>query len=227
MTDNITLTSLAKMLDHMLLRPDAVADDLDQHCEQALELGFASVVVNTSWVRLCAKHVQGSSVGICAAVGFPLGQAPGRVKVYEAAIAVEDGATEIEFVINVGMVKGGYLCEAASEIEAVTKAGGKCPVKAVLETCYLSDREKQAVCEMAIQSGAAYVTTSTGMGPGGATLPDLLMLKSLARDQIKVKAAGGIHTLDQALAYLDAGAERVGSCRSLAIMTEAGDVLSR
>lgn len=225
MNEPLTLAALAGMIDHTLLRADATEADLARHCQQALEHRFATVVVSSASAAFCALRLEGSDVGLCAAVSFPLGQTSREVKVYEATYAIENGATEIDFVINIGTLKSGRMCYVADEIKLVVQACGERISKVVLETHYLSDREKQAVCEMAIDAGAAYVKTSTGMGPGGVTLPDALLLKSLAKGRIKVEAAGGIRTLDQALSYIDAGCERIGTSHAIAIMAEAVEVL--
>jgi len=159
-------------------------------------------------------------------VGFPLGQVETAVKAFEAERAIDQGATEIDFCINVGQLKSGralYVEHEINELVAVCRDKALC--KVILETCYLSDDEKRQVIRMAVEAGADYIKTSTGMGPGGATMPDVLLMRSLARGQCKIKAAGGICTLDQALAYIDAGASRLGTSRSVAIMESAKQVL--
>ncbi|HHX65380.1 MAG TPA: deoxyribose-phosphate aldolase [Chloroflexi bacterium] len=221
----LTVASLAAMIDHSLLRADATDADFDRLCREAVEYGFATVAVNTAPVAYCAKKLNGTGVGVCAAVSFPLGQSPTATKIYEARQAIDEGATEIDFVLNIGRLKSGHLCEVGGEIEAVVKACSGVTTKVILEMAYLTDDEKRLACELAIRAGADFVKTSTGMGPGGATLPDVLLLKSLARGRAKVKAAGGIRNLDQAIAFVDSGVDRLGTSRAVEIITEARDVL--
>jgi len=225
MPTSLTVSSLARMIDHTLLDPAVTEASLDRHCQEAAEQGFATVAINSAPVAYCARRLQGTSVGVCAAVSFPLGQTVTAVKVYEAQRAVEQGATEIDFVINLGLLKSGRVHELEEEIAAVVAACGDVTSKVILETCYLSDGEKVAVTEMAISAGASFVKTSTGRGPRGATLPDVLLLAQVAKGRIRVKAAGGIRTLDEVLSYLDAGATRIGTSQALAILADAREVL--
>jgi deoxyribose-phosphate aldolase len=221
----LTAARLAGMIDHSLLRANVTETELAQCCREAAENGFATVAINTAPVGFCAAQLRGTTVGICAAVGFPLGQMPTEVKVFEAAHAVEQGATEIDFVINIGLLKSGRMCELGNELLLVARACGGRITQGILEPCYLTAEEKGLVCDMAVQAGINFVKTSTGMGPKGATIPDVLLMKSRVIGRARVKAAGGIRTLDQALAMIDAGAERIGTSQGLAIMAEARDVL--
>jgi len=227
MPSSLTVSELAATIDHTLLRADVTDAMLAGHCREAAEKGFASVAVSTASVKRCASVLSGTDVAVCAAVGFPYGQTPTQVKVFEAQQAISDGAGEIDFVINIGALKSGRLEDVAQELELVVDACEDKVSKVILETCYLSDEEKQQACLMAIDAGATYVKTSTGTGPSGATLPDVYLLRSLSHDRIQVKAAGGIRTLEQALAFLDAGCERIGTSSGLAIIAEAGDVLNQ
>ena len=225
MAKSLTLAALAGMIDHSLLRADASEADLRQLCREAVDHGFATVAINTAPVSFCARQLAGTGVGVCAAVGFPLGQVPTAVKVYEAEQAINDGATEIDFVINIGQLKSGRRPYVENEIVALVKACDGLTTKVIMENCYLTDAEKQQVVEMAIDAGAGFVKTSTGRGPGGATMPDVLLMRSLARNRIRIKAAGGIRTLDQMLGFVDAGANRIGTSHGLAIMASAREVL--
>lgn len=221
----ITVSELAAMIDHTLLGATVTEEQLAKLCDEAIEYECGAVAISSCNVAFCAACLEGSDVKVCSTVGFPLGQALTSVKVYEAEQALDAGADEIDFVINVGMLKSGKLDYVAKEIERVVAACRGHTSKVILETCYLTDEEKRAVCKMAIHAGATYVKTSTGMGTGGATLPDVLLLKSLAQERAKVKASGGIHNLDQVLAYIDAGAERIGASRGAEIVEEARRVL--
>jgi deoxyribose-phosphate aldolase len=226
MSTALTVASLARMIDTTLLRPDATEIDVAQHCHGALQQGVATVAVNPAWVSFCAAQLRGSQVGVCAAISLPLGQATTTTKVFETRDAVANGATEIDFVINVGALKSGLGTHVSKEIAAIVQACEGHTSKVILETCYLTDAEKQAVCEMAIEAGATFVKTSTGMGSGGATIADVLLMRAVSGGRVKVKAAGGIRTLEEVLAYIDAGCERIGTSRAAAILQEAGQVLS-
>lgn len=222
---SLTQSSLAAMIDFALLDPAVSEARLEQHCQQAIENGFAAVAINSAAVAFCAERLRGSSVGICAAVSFPLGQTTTAVKVFEAQRAIEEGATEIDFVINLGLLKSGRVHELEFEIARVVEACGDAVSKVILETGYLTDGEKVAVTEMAISAGATFVKTATGRGPKGATLPDVLLLSRVAEKRIQVKAAGSIRSLNEVLAFIDAGATRIGTSRALEIMADAREVL--
>ena len=224
--EDLTRAELAAMIDHTLIDADVTQRQMMRHCREALEHGFATVAVSPASVARCVAELAGSSVGVCAAVAFPLGQATTATKVFEASEALEQGASEVDVVVNIGAVKDGNMCYVASEIGEVVRACAGHVVKVILETCYLTDLEKKALLEISIEAGAAFVKTSTGRGPRGATMPDVLLLRSLAQERIKIKAAGGIQTLDQVLGYVDAGCERIGTSRAVAIMDEAAEVLS-
>ncbi len=225
MTETLTVAGLAARIDHTLLRPDATEAEMAAHCQQAARYGFATVAINTAWVAFCARQLAGAGVGVCAAVGFPLGQMPTAVKLYEASYALEHGATEIDWVLPVGQLKSGGEELVGAEIKALVELCGRRVSKLILETCYLTDAEKQLACDLAIAAGATFVKTSTGFGPRGAIMPDVLLLVSQARGRIQVKASGGIRTLEAALGYLDAGATRLGVSQSVAILEEAREVL--
>jgi deoxyribose-phosphate aldolase len=226
--DRLTVTTLAGAIDHSCLAADATEEQLARACDEAVEWGFATVAINSSPVPFCVERLAGSAVKVCAAVGFPLGQVPTAVKVYEAQQALGAGAAEIDFVINIGLLKSGRDFVVEHEINQIIEVcRDRATTKVILETCYLTDAEKKRVIEMAVQADADFVKTATGTARGGATIPDVLLMRSLARNRIAVKAAGGIRTLDQALAFLDAGATRLGCSRSVAIMHSALEVLPR
>ena len=225
MPSALTVASLARMIDDTLLRPDATETDMARHCAGAAQRGVATVAINPAWVSFCAAQLRGTTTGVCAAISLPLGQSTTPAKVYETREAVANGAAEIDFVINVGALKSGNNAYVADEIAAIVEACKGRPSKVILETCYLTDGEKQSVCLMAIEAGATFVKTSTGMAAAGATLPDVLLMQAVSAGRIQVKAAGGIRTLDQALAYIDAGCTRIGTSRAAAILEEAAMVL--
>ena len=175
MDNALTQSRLALTMDHTLLHPAASEADLAKHCDQALEFGFATVAIMSAPVAYCAKRLDGSSVRVCAAISFPFGQTTTAVKVYEAQAAIGEGAGEIDFVVNLGLLKSGRVHELEQEIIEVIAACKGATTKVILETCYLDDGEKMAITEMAVSAGADFVKTSTGRGPKGATLPDVLL----------------------------------------------------
>jgi len=221
----ITTEELAKYIDHTLLKPTATFADIEKLCDEAKEKGFYSVCVNSCFVKFAVSKLQGTPVKISAVVGFPLGAMATEAKAFEAEQAVRDGASEIDMVMNVGMIKGGDFFEAEKDIEAVVKAAKQvnpgAKVKVILEMCYLNSAEKVSACEIARDAGADFVKTSTGFGPSGATLEDVALLKRLVGDSVGVKAAGGIRDLKTALAMIEAGATRIGTSSGVAIIEEA------
>lgn len=214
---------LARLIDHTLLRPTATEDDLARLCDEAIGHGFATVAIHPYWVPFCAKRLLSTDVGVDATVGFPLGANTTLVKAEEARNAVAIGATEIDMVINLGALKSGHAGLVESEIAEVVQASLPVPVKVILETAYLTDEEKVAVCGMCVRAGAAFVKTSTGFGPAGATVGDVELMRRTVGDRIGVKAAGGIRTLAAATAMLDAGATRIGTSAGVAILNELAE----
>ncbi|MGQ9501565.1 MAG: deoxyribose-phosphate aldolase [Anaerolineae bacterium] len=219
----ITAPDLARYIDHTLLKPDATYAQIAQLCEEARQYGFATVCVNPVHVRLCAQLLRGSEVGVCSVVGFPLGATPTRVKCYETQQAISDGATEIDMVINIGALKSKDYDLVREEIAAVVRTchnnGAIC--KVIIEAALLTDDEKIKACQLAKEAGADYVKTSTGFGPGGATLHDVMLMRQTVGPDVGVKAAGGIRTYQDAVAMLKAGATRIGASASVKIMQGA------
>lgn len=208
------------MIDHTMLAAYATEVDIRELCEEAVAHGFASVTVNPVWVSFCAKQLAGTEVGVDACVGFPLGANTASIKVEEAREAVRAGATEIDMVLNIGAIKSGYAKFAEKEIMAVVKAVKGIPVKVILECSYLAEDEKVAACLMSQRAGAAYVKTSTGFGNGGATVEDVTLMKETVGDELGIKAAGGIRTLGDVLAMVQAGATRIGTSAGLQILED-------
>ena len=221
----ITPEELAKYIDHTLLKPTATLADIEKLCDEARDKGFYSVCVNSSFVKYAAKELEGSPVKVSAVVGFPLGAMATEAKAFEAEQAVRDGASEIDMVMNLGMLKNGDFYEVEKDIEAVVKAAKQinpeAKVKVILEMCYLNSVEKVSACEIARDAGADFVKTSTGFGPSGATVEDVALLKKLVGDDMGVKAAGGIRDLKTAMAMIEAGAGRIGTSSGIAIIEEA------
>lgn len=214
----MTPAGLAALIDHTLLRPGATAGDVARLCDQAVEHGFHSVCVNPSRVPLAAGLLRGTGVVVCSVAGFPLGAT--RAKAWEAARAVEDGASEIDMVADIGALLDGAAREAAEDVASVVEAAGGAPVKVIIEACLLDGATKRTACLAAVDGGASFVKTSTGFSTGGATEDDVRLMKSVVGAGIGVKASGGIATLDTALGMLRAGADRLGLSRSVEILAE-------
>ena len=215
--------TVAALIDHTLLKPDATADDIETLCREAAEHSFATVCVNPTWVALAARQLRGTRVGVCSVVGFPLGATTADVKAYETRRAIVDGATEIDMVINVGALKSGDLRVVEQDIEAVATACRACGVtsKVIIEAALLSDEEKVTACTLAKAAGADFVKTSTGFGPGGATVADVALMRRVVGDSMGVKAAGGVRDLGQVQAMVAAGASRVGASAGVRIVRES------
>jgi deoxyribose-phosphate aldolase len=212
--------TLAGMIDHTLLKPEATPALIEQLCREALEYRFAAVCVNGAWVPLAAGLVAGSGVGVAAVVGFPLGAGASAAKACEAADEAAAGATEVDMVINVGALKAGDDGLVGSDVAAVVRAVGPAVgVKVILEAALLTDDEKVRACRLAVAAGAAFVKTSTGFGPGGATVEDVALMRGTVGPDVGVKAAGGIRTREQAEAMVAAGASRLGASSSIQIVS--------
>ena len=215
-----TKATLAKTIDHTLLKAIATEQSVRELCVEARKYGFASVCVNPYWVELCAKELSGSGILVCTVIGFPLGANATETKASEARLAVSQGAREIDMVINLGAAKAGDWRAVEEDIRGVVKASGGAAVKAILETCYLNDAEKVKACEAAAKAGALFVKTSTGFGTGGASADDVRLMRKTVGDRLQVKASGGIRSYHDAIMMLDAGADRIGASSSIAIVSE-------
>lgn len=218
----LTAAELARMIDHTLLKANATEEQVRQLCAEARQYAFATVCVNPTWVSLCAEQLANSLVKVCTVVGFPLGANLPSVKAYEAAQCIESGAGELDMVINIGALKSGQRDLVAADIAAVVEAAHPfaANVKVIIETCYLTDEEKVLACELARAAGADFVKTSTGLGPAGATVADITLMRHTVGPEMGVKAAGGIRTAVDALAMIAAGATRIGASASIQIINE-------
>lgn len=214
------MNKLNSFIDHTLLLPTATVEQIKALCEEAKEHNFHSVCVNSSYVYLASKSLKKSEVKVVATIGFPLGASSTKSKVAEAMRAIKDGADEIDMVLNIGFLKSGLLKNVKEDIEAVKKIVDKRILKVILECCYLTTDEKRIACQIAAKAGADYVKTSTGFGAGGATLADVKLMKEVIGDQLKIKAAGGIATADQAFAFIDLGVDRIGTSRSIDLINQ-------
>ena len=211
----------AKMIDHTLLKPEATKEQVKNLCEEAVQYGFHSVCVNSSFVYYCAELLKDSDVKVCTVIGFPLGAMSTAGKAAEAQAAVADGAEELDMVIHVGMIKSGDWDYVKQDIASVVEAAGdKAIVKVILETCLLTDEEKRKACMICKEAGASFVKTSTGFSNGGATVKDVALMREAVGSDMGVKASGGIRSFQDVRAMVEAGADRIGASSGIAIIRE-------
>ena len=214
-------TDLARYIDHTLLRADATRRDIEQLCAEARFHGFYAVCVHGSRILQAAHFLEETDVKIAAVVGFPLGAGDTDIKRYETEVAIDHGAHEIDLVLNIGRLKDGEYEYVLRELHDVVEAADERPVKVILECCYLTREEKVKACELVLETGARFVKTSTGFGPGGATVEDVQLLRELVGPEFGVKASGGIRDLATAQAMIAAGANRLGTSSGVAIVQGA------
>ncbi len=215
---------LAAYIDHTLLAPAATPDDIDRLCEEARQYGFAAVCVNPVWVRRAVGNLKGSGVEVASVVGFPLGANATDIKVMETRKALREGAREIDMVMNIGLLKQGEYDQVRQDMARVADACHEAGavLKVILETGVLTDEEKVIACRLAQQAKADYVKTSTGFGPGGATVFDVALMRETVGPQMGVKASGGIRTREEAKEMIAAGATRIGASAGISIVTSGG-----
>lgn len=213
------MQNINKYIDHTLLKATATEVDIKKLCKEAIEYDFFSVCVNSSYVAFAKAQLSQSNIKVCSVVGFPLGAMNTQVKAFEAKKAVEDGAHEIDMVLNLGFLKSENFDAVWKDIEGVKKAIGDKVLKVILETCYLEKTEIIKASELAMLSGADFIKTSTGFGTGGATIEDVQLMKSVVKDQLKIKASGGIKDKLTALEYIALGVDRIGTSSGIAIVT--------
>lgn len=216
----MNLNELAKKFDHTLLKATAVEADIRKLCDEARTHHFASVCVNPCWVPLASQLLKGSDVLVCTVIGFPLGANATALKAHETTLAVAEGAGEVDMVINVGWALEGRWDAVENDIRQVRQAAGKVPLKVILETCYLTEDQIARACQAASAADARFVKTSTGFGTAGATAAHVRLMKKTIKPGMLVKASGGIRTLGDTLALLEAGADRIGASASVAIVKE-------
>lgn len=201
----------AKYIDHTLLKSNATKQEIETLCQEAKTYHFASVCVNPYWVSYCHELLKDTDVKVCTVVGFPLGATPSVVKAYETKVAIEDGADEIDMVINIGALKDRNLELVKRDIQDGVSAANGRVVKVIIETCLLDDEEKVLACELSKEAHATFVKTSTGFSTGGATVHDVKLMKETVGDACQVKASGGVRTFEDMKAMIDAGASRIGT----------------
>lgn len=212
--------NLNKMIDHTLLKPEATKEMIENLCREAKEFDFKSVCVNPYWVSTAYEELRDSDVLVCTVVGFPLGASTKETKFFETDFAVQEGADEIDMVINVGALKSKQYDVVLEDIKSVVQAANGRTVKVIIETCLLTDEEKVKACELSKEAGANFVKTSTGFSTAGANVEDVELMRSIVGDALEVKASGGIRDLDTALKMIEAGATRLGVSAGVQIMKE-------
>jgi deoxyribose-phosphate aldolase len=210
---------IAKMIDHTLLKANATKEEVIKLCKEAKKYGFASVCINPIWVKTAAELLKNTNIAVCTVIGFPLGANTTEIKVFETKNAIENGATEIDMVINVGALKDKENKLVLKDIQSVVEmAKGKAIVKVIIETCLLNEEEKIRACEISVQAGANFVKTSTGFSSGGATAEDVKLMRSIVGPNIGVKASGGIRSKEDLKKMADAGANRIGASSGVEIV---------
>ena len=212
------MMDIAKMIDHTMLKADATKDTILRYCEEAKDNGFASVCVNSSYVALVAKALQGSGVHTCTVVGFPLGAMSTKAKAFEAKQAVEDGACEVDIVLHIGALKDKDYLYVKEDIRAVVMASKPALVKVILETCLLNKEEIRIASALSEEAGADFIKTSTGFSTGGATVEDIRIMKESVSPKMKLKASGGIRSREFAEELIAAGADRLGVGNGLLLL---------
>jgi len=214
----MTKEELLKYIDQTLLRPQTTIEEMYAFLEEARVYRFYAVCINPWFTKLAVETMKGSGVKVGVAIGFPLGATTTRTKMHEAEEVLEEGADELDMVINIGALKSRDYEYVENEIKKIVNLAGRKVVKVILETCYLTEEEKISACKIAMSSGASFVKTSTGFGPGGATVEDVRLMRQIVGDKLGVKASGGIRTLEDALKMISAGANRIGTSSGKAII---------
>ncbi|SJZ66579.1 deoxyribose-phosphate aldolase [Pilibacter termitis] len=211
---------LNKYIDHTVLKADTTQDGVQKIIDEAKKYDFASVCINPTWVAFAKEQLKDTNVKVCTVIGFPLGANTAEVKAYETTDAINNGADEVDMVLNIGALKSQHYNAVSKDIQAVVQAAsGKALTKVIIETSLLTDEEKVKACEIAVAAGADFVKTSTGFSTGGATVEDIALMRKTVGENVGVKASGGIYTKEDAQAMIDAGATRIGTSAGVAIMT--------
>lgn len=213
---------LNRMIDHTILKPEATEAAVQKIIDEAKEYNFFSVCINPCWVAFASEQLADTDVAVCTVIGFPLGANTPEVKAYEAADAIKNGANEVDMVINIGALKSQQYDYVRQDIQGVVDAAkGKALVKVIIETALLTDEEKVKACELAKEAGAVFVKTSTGFSTGGAKVADIRLMRETVGPDMGVKASGGVHNAEEALAMIEAGATRIGASTGVAIVSGA------
>lgn len=214
------MIEINRYIDHTILKATATEEDIIELCKEAKEYDFFSVCVNSGYVSLAAKQLKGSNVKVCTVVGFPLGAMSTDAKIFETRQALQDGAEEVDMVLNIGELKSRNFKKIEEEIAAIKKEAGDKVLKVIIETCYLTPQEIMLASEIAVKAKADFVKTSTGFGIDGARMENIELMKKAVDGQAKIKASGGIKNLDTALSFIEAGVERIGTSSGVSIVKE-------
>lgn len=217
------IKNLAAYIDHTLLKPDATKEQIEKLCLEAKEYQFASVCINPSYVKLAYQLLHQEAVKVCTVVGFPLGATTSAVKAFETSKAIEEGALEIDMVINIGALKNKEYGIVEADIAAVVEAAQGRLVKVIIETCLLTQDEKEIACQLAKKAGAHFVKTSTGFSTGGALVEDIQLMRATVGEELGVKASGGVRDLSTAIKMIEAGANRIGTSSGISIVNDTKD----
>ncbi len=212
---------IAKLIDHTKLNPDATFSDISKLCEEAKNYNFGAVCVNPFYTKYCKSLLKGTDIKVAVVVGFPLGANTSSVKVLETKEAIENGADEIDMVINIGALKSKKYDVVFDDIKQVVDVAKEKTVKVIIETCLLSEEEKVIACSLAKAAGAGFVKTSTGFSKSGATVEDVKLMRSIVGDNVGVKASGGVRSYEDAISMIEAGANRIGASKGVSIIEEA------
>lgn len=212
--------NINQYIDHTLLKPTAIITDIEKLCTEAIEHSFYAVCINSCYVSFATNNLVNSPVKIASVIGFPLGAITEKSKLFEANDCIHNGATEIDMVLNIGLLKSGYYQVIEDEISKIKKTIGSNTLKVIFENCYLTTDEKTTACKIALNSGADFIKTSTGFGTGGATINDVILMKKAVGNHIKIKASGGIKDYETAKEYLNLGVSRIGTSSGVTIMKQ-------
>jgi len=212
---------IASYIDHTVLKPDAVSGNIKQLCDEAIKYQFHSVCVNPAWVKFAKDYMEKNAIKITTVIGFPLGANTSFIKEKEAEQALNEGADELDMVINIGWLKNGQTLLVENEIKSIKKIAGNKTLKVIVETCLLTAQEKELSVSLVINGGADFIKTSTGFSSGGAVLEDIELFRKLAGNKLKIKASGGIKNLETFIKMVDAGAGRIGTSSSVKILKES------
>ncbi|GAA4272813.1 deoxyribose-phosphate aldolase [Aquimarina gracilis] len=210
---------LNKYIDHTLLKANATVEDIKNLCAEAKKYDFYAVCVSSYYAALADSELMHTDIKVATVIGFPLGSMTSRVKAFEAQQCIDQGADEIDMVLNIGLLKSGYYKIVEDEIRSIKKTIGNKTLKVIFENCYLTDEEKKIACKLSLNAGADFIKTSTGFGTGGATLEDVELMKNEVHDYLKIKASGGIRDLKIAKKYIDLGVSRIGTSSGVTMVT--------
>lgn len=214
------MMKLNKFIDHTLLKATATKNEIKVICDEAIKYGFYAICVNGCYVELAKQNLKNSEVKVAAVIGFPLGANTTQTKVFEAKTCIEKGASEIDMVLNVGKLLDNEFEYIENEIQLIKEAIGKNVLKVILETCYLTNKQIEIACQLAINAGADFVKTSTGFGTNGATLEDVQLMKNIVKDKAQIKASGGIKNIEMAKKYIKIGVTRLGTSSGVLLVTK-------